>query len=159
MTSSKIKISLTVNGGPVTKEISPNQTLLEFLRNELGLMGTKEGCGEGECGACTVLFNKKPIYSCLLPAVMTDQGEVETIEGLGDEKDLHPLQQSFIDHGAVQCGFCTPGLLLTAKAALDEKPDMSRAEITNAISGNLCRCTGYHSIVDAIEAAGKKNAS
>lgn len=157
MEPSKIKISLTLNGAPVTREVFPNQTLLELLRNDLGLMGTKEGCGEGECGACTVLLNKKPVYSCILPAFMADGREVETVEGMGNENNLHPLQQSFIDHGAVQCGFCTPAMLLTGKAALEEKTPISREEIKTAISGNLCRCTGYNAIIEAIEAVAKEN--
>ena len=152
----RIKIRLTVNGESREAEVFPNVTLLEFIRNELKLTGTKEGCGEGECGACTVLLDKKPVYSCLIPAVQAEGREVETVEGLGEPDRLHPLQESFIEHGAVQCGFCTPAMLLTAKAALEEDPHLTREGISDAISGNLCRCTGYHAILDAIESARKK---
>ncbi len=156
MTPSKVKVRLTINGQMTAREVPPNMTLLEMLRNELGLVGTKEGCGEGECGACTVLLDKKPVYACLMPAVQADGRAVETIEGMGSEGRLHPLQESFIEEDAVQCGFCTPAMLLTAKAALEKNPRLTRDEIKEAISGNLCRCTGYHAIVEAIQAAGKK---
>ncbi len=132
-------------------EVDPGRTLLHVLRNELGLKGAKEGCGRGECGSCTVLLNGKAILSCLtlIPAV---QGcSITTIEGLETEEGLHPLQKAFIDHGAVQCGYCTPGMILSAKALLDETPSPTQDELREALSGNLCRCTGYVKIVQAVQ--------
>jgi carbon-monoxide dehydrogenase small subunit len=151
----KVKISFVINGKKKEMVISPNTTLLELLRDHLGLTGTKNGCEAGECGACTVLLDGRPVYACLVLAPKVDGKEIITIEGIGEEGKLHPVQKAFLTHGAVQCGFCTPGMILAAKALLDENPYPSREEIEDAISGNLCRCTGYLQIVKAIEASGK----
>lgn len=145
-------ISLVVNGKRVESKISSDLRLLDFLRDNLGLKGVKEGCSEGECGACTVIMNKKAVCSCMILAATADGSEITTIEGLEGE-NIHPIQQAFIDAGAVQCGFCTPGMVLSAKALLDEKLDANENEIREAISGNLCRCTGYEKIVEAIKLA------
>ncbi|NWF91302.1 MAG: (2Fe-2S)-binding protein [Syntrophaceae bacterium] len=150
----KKSISFVLNGEPVRAEIEPHLTLLHLLRDELELTGTKEGCGMGECGACTVLLDGRPVNSCILPAMEVDGKNVTTIEGLIDAQgNLHPIQKAFIEHGAIQCGFCTPGMVLSAKALLDENPKPTEEEIRNAIAGNLCRCTGYLQIVQAIKAA------
>ena len=149
----RVKVSFILNGERKEAEVSPEMTLLELLREVLGLTGTKEGCGEGECGACTVLLDGRPVYSCLLLAAQVDGREVETIEGVGTEEEPHPLQRAFVRKGAVQCGFCTPGMIMTAKALLEENPKATRSEIREAIAGNLCRCTGYWQIIEAIEAA------
>ncbi len=151
----EITLKFILNGNPVEVEVPPHWTLLRLLREKLGLTGTKEGCGIGECGACTVLIDGKPMNACLILAPKAEGKKVETIEGLGSTHTLHPLQRSFIAHGAVQCGFCTPGMLMSAKALLDVKPNPTKEEIKEAISGNLCRCTGYQQIVEAIEAVGK----
>lgn len=143
-------IKLTINGKPVEAAVSPNQTLLQFLREDMDLTGTKHGCGLGDCGACTVILDGKAVNSCLVLAVQVDGSEILTIEGLAGDGKLHPIQQAFVDKGAIQCGFCTPGMILSAKALLDEKPNPSELEIRTAISGNLCRCTGYQKIVEAI---------
>lgn len=143
-------IKLTINGKPVEAAVSPNQTLLQFLREDMDLTGTKHGCGLGDCGACTVILDGKAVNSCLALAVQVDGSEILTIEGLAEDGKLHPIQQAFVDKGAIQCGFCTPGMILSAKALLDEKPNPSELEIRTAISGNLCRCTGYQKIVEAI---------
>ncbi len=148
-------IKLILNGKPVEVDVPPHWTLLRVLREKLGLTGTKEGCGIGECGACTVLMDGKPVNACLVLAPKAHERCVETIEGLGTLDSLHPLQQSFIDHGAVQCGFCTPGILMSAKALLEENPRPSMEEVKEGISGHLCRCTGYQQIVEAIEAVNK----
>jgi len=148
-----VRVSFILNGERKEAEVSPEMTLLELLREVLGLTGTKEGCGEGECGACTVLLDGRPVYSCLLLAAQVDGREVETIEGVGTEEEPHPLQRAFVRKGAVQCGFCTPGMIMTAKALLEENPKATRSEIREAIVGNLCRCTGYWQIIEAIEAA------
>jgi len=144
------KIECTVNGKKTSALVSPDRLLVDFLRDDLGLTGTKKGCGVGECGACTVIVDGKTVNSCLLLAVAVDGCSVITVEGLGSGDNLDALQQAFIDHGAVQCGFCTPGMLLSAKVLLDRNPKPTRGEIKRAISGNLCRCTGYTKIVDAI---------
>ncbi len=146
----KKAIQLTINGQPVEASVSPNQTLVQFLRDDMGLTGTKHGCGLGDCGACTVLLDGKAVNSCLVLAVQADGCQILTIEGLAENGKLHPLQQAFVDKGAIQCGFCTPGMILSAKALLDEKPNPTELEIMTAISGNLCRCTGYQKIVEAI---------
>ena len=148
----KIKLKITVNGISRILRIDPNLRLLDLLRDDLRLTGTKEGCGIGECGACTVLLDGKAVNSCLILAGQCEGREVTTIEGVTPKDDLHPLQQSFIDHGAVQCGFCTPGMIVSAAALLDHNPAPTEAEIREAISGNLCRCTGYTQIVEAIQA-------
>jgi carbon-monoxide dehydrogenase small subunit len=146
-------VSLSVNGETHTLALEPNVTLQEVLREHLGLTGTKKSCDTGECGACTVLLDGMAVNSCLVLATAASGKEITTIEGLAREGDLHPLQQSFHDLGAIQCGYCTPGMILSAKALLDRNPDPSEDEIREAISGNLCRCTGYVKIVEAIEAA------
>ena len=149
-------INFILNGKPTQVEVPPHWTLLRLLREKLGLTGTKEGCGIGECGACTVLLDGMPVNACLVLAPKAEGREVQTVEGLGSGKSLHPLQKSFIDHGAVQCGFCTPGILMSSKALLEKIPHPNREEVKEAISGHLCRCTGYHQIMEAIEALGKK---
>ena len=150
----KVPLQLQVNGNLYTLEVEPRRTLLELIREDLELTGTKEGCGLGECGTCTVLLDGKPIKSCITLAVQANGREVTTIEGIENpDGTLHPLQQAFIDHGAIQCGFCTPGMVLSAKALLDENPKPSEMEIKQAIAGNLCRCTGYQKIVEAIRSA------
>ncbi len=150
------KINVTVNGRKVDAAVSPNETLIEFLRTRLGLSGTKEGCGSGDCGACTVILNGKAVNSCLVLAIETHGGSVTTIEGLSTDGQLHPLQQAFIDNGTVQCGFCTPGMIMSAKALLDENPSPSADEIRLGLAGNLCRCTGYVNIMNAVTAAAKE---
>jgi aerobic carbon-monoxide dehydrogenase small subunit len=150
----KQTISFVLNGESIQVEIEPHLTLLQLIREKLGLTGTKEGCGMGECGACTVLVDGSAINSCLFPAMEVEGRTVTTIEGLADTQgDLHPIQKAFIENGGVQCGFCTPGMVLSAKALLDENPSPTEEEIRNSISGNLCRCTGYAQIVQAIKAA------
>ena len=152
-------IELKVNGEPVEAAVDSNRTLLQFLREDLGLTGAKHGCGLGDCGACTVILDGKPVNSCLVLAVQANGREVLTIEGLAENGKLHPIQQAFVDKGAIQCGFCTPGMILSAKSLLDENPHPTELEIRTAISGNLCRCTGYQKIVEAIQTAsesGKK---
>jgi len=148
-----MKIEWLLNGRPITLDVDPGRMLLDVLRNELGLKGTKEGCGRGECGACTVILNGQTVLSCLTPVSKVQGRSVTTIEGLATDEGLHPLQQAFIEAGAVQCGFCTPGMILSAKALLDEHRSLSEQEIREAISGNLCRCTGYDKIVEAIKRA------
>ena len=150
----KVKLHLIVNGLPYEREVEPRRMLLELLREDFELTGTKEGCGLGECGTCTVLLDGRPIKSCIALAVQANGREVTTIEGLErPDGTLHPVQQSFIDHGAIQCGFCTPGMVLSAKALLEENPRPTELEVRRAIAGNLCRCTGYQKIVEAILAA------
>jgi carbon-monoxide dehydrogenase small subunit len=144
-------VNVTINGRAHTLTVSAHRTLLEILRDELGLTGTKCGCEIGECGACTVLLDGQPVNSCLLLAPQIAGREVTTVEGLMPDRRLHALQESFMDHDAVQCGFCTPGMLLSAKALLSQNPHPTEAEIRTAISGNLCRCTGYQQIVTAID--------
>jgi len=149
-------IKVTVNREVYELEVPVHRTLLDFLRQDLELMGTKSGCETGDCGACTVLMNGKPVNSCLVLAVETDGKEVLTVEGLAHGLELHPLQEAFIEQGAVQCGYCTPGMLLSAKALLDEIPRPTEDEIKEALAGNLCRCTGYYNIVNAVMAAAKR---
>jgi len=151
----KTIIQLTINGEPVEVAVEPNRTLVQLLREDLGLTGTKHGCGLGDCGACTVILDGKPVNSCLVLAVQAAGCEVLTIEGLADNGVLHPIQQAFVDHGAIQCGFCTPGMILSAKALLDTNPKPTETDIRTAISGNLCRCTGYQKIVEAVQEAAK----
>jgi aerobic carbon-monoxide dehydrogenase small subunit len=149
----KRMIQLRVNGETHDLRVEPRHTLLKVLREELGLTGTKKGCDVGDCGACTVLMDGKPVNSCLVLAVEVNGQEITTIEGLEKNGKLHPLQEAFLQCGAVQCGFCTPGMILSAKALLDENPNPSEEEIRKAISGNLCRCTGYAKIVEAVKVA------
>jgi aerobic-type carbon monoxide dehydrogenase small subunit (CoxS/CutS family) len=147
------EISLKVNGTSYTLLIKPQRTLLEVLRESLGLTGTKKSCNEGECGACTVLMDGNPVASCLVLALDAQGKEILTIEGLSEGETLHPIQEAFLKHGGIQCGFCTPGMVLSAKALLDENPRPTPIEVRKAVSGNLCRCTGYQQIVDAVMAA------
>jgi aerobic-type carbon monoxide dehydrogenase small subunit (CoxS/CutS family) len=146
-------ITLRINGEERDVAVLPNRTLLEVLREDLLLTGTKEACDDGVCGTCTVLVDGKPMRSCLLLAIQVQGRQIVTIEGLAEGEELHPIQQAFIAHGAIQCGFCTPGMILTAKALLEETPEPSDYEIRRAISGNFCRCTGYNKIVEAIASA------
>lgn len=154
-------INITLNGDPVTVRVEDHWTLLRAIREGMGLTGTKEGCGNGECGACTVILDGRPVNSCMVLAVEAEGREVRTIEGESDGENLSALQQAFIDEGAIQCGFCTPGMVMSARALLMRNPDPSEEEVTEAICGNLCRCTGYKPIVSAILKAArreKKNA-
>lgn len=149
----KHNITLTVNGVREEVEVPSNMTLLTLLRERLGLTGTKDGCSAGECGACTVMMNGEPVNSCMVLAVEADSAEIVTVEGLSHEGQLDPLQKAMIDLGATQCGFCTPGILISARALLDRNPTPTEAEIKTALRGNLCRCTGYIRIVRAVEKA------
>lgn len=149
----KEQVTIEINGESYDLIIEPETTLLEVLRENLGLTGTKQSCDMGTCGACTVLLNNKPVLACLTLALACKGKQITTIEGLRKGGELHPLQSSFIQLGAIQCGMCTPGMILSAKALLDEKPHPTEAEVRTAISGNLCRCTGYAKIVEAILAA------
>lgn len=146
-------LSLTVNGDPIDVAVAPNATLLEVLRDELGLFGVKEGCSEGVCGACTVLMDDRPIRSCITLALEAEGTAITTIEGLAQEGKLHPVQESFVANGAVQCGFCTPGMILSAKALLDRNGRPTDDEIKTALAGNFCRCTGYSKILEAVRMA------
>ncbi|HOC47045.1 MAG: (2Fe-2S)-binding protein [Syntrophorhabdaceae bacterium] len=152
---SKQIISLNVNGDDYELAVRPNRTLLEVLREDLMLTGTKEGCEDGSCGTCTVLLDGAPVRSCMLLAVDVAGRHVVTIEGLASDNELHPVQKAFVEYGAIQCGYCSPGMILTAKALLDTNPNPTEEEIKLAISGNLCRCTGYNKIVSAIKIAGE----
>lgn len=149
----KTLLRMKVNGKPVETHVNPSWTLLKVLREELHLTGTKKGCEQGDCGACTVIMNGRTVNACLVLALQAESKEIETIEGLGTEDKLHPLQKSFVEHGAVQCGFCTPGTLMSASALLKANPNPSVEEIKRGISGNLCRCTGYSKILKAIQIA------
>ncbi len=151
----KVNLELTVNGETLAFLIFPNRTLLEVLREEAGLTGAKEGCGEGGCGACTVLLDGKPVRACLTLAVEAAGSAITTVEGLAAGETLDPLQEAFIAHGGVQCGFCTPGMLMSAKGLLLEDPQPDEIKIRRALSGNICRCTGYAKIVEAVDAAAK----
>jgi carbon-monoxide dehydrogenase small subunit len=143
-------VSLIVNGEEYEVVVTSNRTLLEVLRDDLYFTGTKEGCGEGACGTCTVLLDGKPVRSCLTLAVEVQGKEITTIEGLAPMGKLHPVQRAFVEHGAIQCGFCAPGMILTTKALLEENPSPTEQEVRQAISGNVCRCTGYAKIVEAM---------
>jgi carbon-monoxide dehydrogenase small subunit len=155
MSMKQIEITLKVNGITYTLDVLPQRTLVEVLRETLGLTGTKKSCNEGECGACTVLMDGKPVASCLLLAIDAQGKEILTIEGLSEGEKLHPIQEAFLKNGGIQCGFCTPGMVMSAKAFLDEHPKPTAAEVRKATVGNLCRCTGYQQIVDSIMAASK----
>jgi carbon-monoxide dehydrogenase small subunit len=149
------ELNLVVNGRPYQLSVLPWRTLLEVIREDLGLTGTKEGCGLGECGACTVLMDGKAVNSCLVLATEADGKKITTIEGLANGDKLHPIQKAFVDHGGLQCGFCTPGMIMAAKALLDKNPTPTEEEVKRGIAGNLCRCTGYAKIIESIKAAAK----
>ncbi|RMF97675.1 MAG: (2Fe-2S)-binding protein [Gammaproteobacteria bacterium] len=149
----KVAIELSVNGKRYRREVEPRELLVQFLREELRLTGTHIGCDTTYCGACTVLLNGEPVKSCTVLAVQADGGEVLTVEGLEQDGQLHPLQAAFSEHHGLQCGYCTPGMLMSAYALLERNPKPSRKEIRKGIQGNVCRCTGYHNIFEAIEAA------
>lgn len=150
------RITLTVNGELEQVDISSHWTLLQMLREKLAFTGTKNGCAAGECGACTVLMDGEPVNSCMVLAVECDGSQIITVEGLAHDGVLDPLQETLIEHGGVQCGFCTPGMLISARALLDRNPDPSEDDIREALVGNLCRCTGYLRIVDAVKAAAQR---
>jgi len=147
------EIRFTLNGKPCEIVVKPWQTLLEMLREDLHLTGTKEGCGEGECGSCTVIMGGITVNSCLVPAVEADDQEILTIEGLAEGETLHPIQEAFVSEAGMQCGFCTPGMIMSAKALLDNNPSPSEEDIREGIAGNFCRCTGYTKIIESIHAA------
>jgi carbon-monoxide dehydrogenase small subunit len=151
----RYEATLKVNGVPYPVEVEGQRSLLSVLRSEVGLTGTKEGCDDSECGACMVLLDGHPVNSCSYLALQAQGREITTVEGLSNSGDLHPLQRQFLEQGGVQCGFCTPGMLMSAKALLDRNPDPSEEEIRIALSGNLCRCTGYQGIVRAVQAAAR----
>jgi carbon-monoxide dehydrogenase small subunit len=155
-TGNLVKIKFTLNNEIVETSVQPGETLAETLRQRFKLTGTKIGCNEGECGACTVLINGEPVVSCILPSVKVHKCEVLTIEGIGNSDGLHPIQKAFLDAGAVQCGYCTPGMVLSTKALLDKNPTPPEKEIRDALSGNICRCTGYVQILDAVKLAGDR---
>ena len=151
-----ILLSLTVNGAAQSVATHPMARLLDVLREDLGLTGTKEGCGEGECGACTVLLNGRVVNSCLIPALQAQGAEVVTVEGLADGDRLSPMQSAFLTHNAAQCGFCTPGMLIAAEDLLRRNPTPDREQVRAGLAGNLCRCTGYSKILDAVQAVAKR---
>lgn len=150
-----MKVTINVNGKDYTREIDPLLRLIDFIRDEIKLKGTKEGCGEGECGACTVILNGETVNSCIILAAAVDGAKIITIEGV-DSKGMHPIQEAFLEVGAVQCGYCIPGMVLSAKALLDKNLEINEDEIREGISGNLCRCTGYEKIVEGIKLAQNK---
>jgi carbon-monoxide dehydrogenase small subunit len=151
----KKEITLTVNGQPYELSVKPTTLLVDVLRKQLDFTGTKRGCNEGACGACTVVLNGAAVKSCSVLAVQADGADILTVEGLARGADLHPLQKAFLDHGAFQCGFCTPGMLMSSKALLDETPNPTEQQIKEGIDGNVCRCTGYNSIIRAISAVAR----
>lgn len=152
----KKHIAFVLNGNRMEMEVEPHWTLLHLLREELDLLGTKSGCESGECGACTVIINAKAVNACLFPVMEIEGAQITTIEGLAKPSgELHPLQQAFVDHGGVQCGYCTPGMILSAKALLDENPNPADEEIRHALAGNICRCTGYVQIIESVKQAGR----
>ena len=154
-----MEIKFTINGEERTEQAKPNQRLLDLIRKDLGLVAAKEGCGKGECGACTVIMNGEPVTSCLVLAAQADEAEILTVEGLAEGDNLHPLQEAFIEAGAVQCGFCIPGCIMTAYCLLKENSSPTRQEIRTALAGNICRCTGYQKIIDAVQLAAKNMAA
>jgi len=156
MKKGRYHLRFTLNGEETSLDIEAGISALELIRDVLELKGTKEGCGIGECGACTVVVDGKAVNACLMFAAQLDGRDVLTVEGLGEDDALHPIQQSFIEHHAVQCGFCTPGILMSTRALLEENPNPNRAEIVKAVAGNLCRCTGYQSIIAGIEDAAER---
>ena len=153
----QLPLEITVNGEAYSLAVEPNRTLLELLREDLDLTGAKEGCGEGVCGSCTVLMDGNPVRACLTLALEAAGSHITTVEGLAESEELDPLQQALIDHGAVQCGFCTSGMLMTAKALLLREPHAGQEEIRRALSGHVCRCTGYTKISEAVEAVAKRS--
>ena len=148
-----MEIQITINEKMYNIEIEPNMRLLDLLRDKLGLIGTKEGCGEGECGACTVIMDGESVNSCMVMAFQANGSKILTIEGLEKDGELHPLQRAYMEEGSVQCGFCIPGMIMSTKALLDKNPEPSRDEIREGMSGNLCRCTGYNKAIDAAQKA------
>ncbi|OUN81384.1 hypothetical protein B5G06_10495 [Flavonifractor sp. An52] len=146
----------TINGEAITAEVDPSISLAQFLRDNLYLTGTKIGCGKGECGACTIIMDGKSVTSCIIPVMRAEGAVIQTIEGVAKNGKLHPLQEEFINQGAVQCGFCTPGMIMSAKALLDENPEPKKEELREALGGNICRCTGYVNIERAVEAAAQR---
>ena len=157
MEDQSVLLAMVVNGKSVEVQIAPDELLVDVLRDRLGLTGTKVGCNEGECGACTVIMEGQAVLSCLIPAMRAQGKQITTIEGLSDGDSLHPLQQAFVEHGAVQCGYCIPGFIMSAKALLDRNAHPTRNEIKEAVAGNLCRCTGYVKILEAIESVAKQD--
>ncbi len=149
-------ITLTVNDRAYEVAVAPNRTLTQLLRDDLNLLGTKEGCGVGDCGACTVIMDGNPVNSCLVLAVQADGSDITTIEGVATSDGLHPVQQTFVEMGAIQCGFCTPGMVLSATSLLEKNPHPTEHEVRGALSGNLCRCTGYQKIVEAVQEASRR---
>ena len=146
----------TINGEAIVAEVDPSISLAQFLRDNLYLTGTKIGCGKGECGACTIIMDGKSVTSCIIPVMRAEGTVIQTIEGVAQNGKLHPLQEEFVNQGAVQCGFCTPGMIMSAKALLDENPEPKKEEIREALGGNICRCTGYVNIERAVEAAAQR---
>jgi len=155
--SVETEIRFKLNGREVSLRVPVTMKTLEMLRDKLGMTGTKYACGEGECGACTIMIDGKTVNSCLMYAVDCDDRELVTIEGLNTPEGLHPVQQAFVDHGAVQCGFCTPGMVMQAHYLIENNPDLTRAEAQRGLEGNLCRCTGYTKVLDAVDAVAGKN--
>lgn len=149
-------ITFTVNEREYEVAVAPNRTLTQVLRDDLNLLGTKEGCGVGDCGACTVIMDGKPVNSCLVLAVQADGSTIKTIEGVALGDSLHPVQETFVEMGAIQCGFCTPGMILSATSLLEKTPHPTEQEVRQALSGNLCRCTGYQKIVEAVQEASRR---
>lgn len=151
----KVHVSMHINGMRIDAQVDPAQTLLQFIREEAGLTGTKSGCENGECGACTVLMDGRAVRSCIILAVEANGAEIVTVEGLAGDDKLHPVQQAFIDHSAVQCGFCIPGILVASKALLDRHPSPTQEDVMEALGGHLCRCGGYQAMSDAVKTAAK----
>lgn len=158
MTAARQLTTLNINGDRYEVAMKPSDFLVEVLRDKLGLIGTKRGCDGGKCGCCTVLLDGMSVRSCLVLAVSAQGAEITTIEGLAPEGEMHPIQQAFVEHGAIQCGFCTPGMIMFTKAYLDEEPTPTRAQIQEALAANICRCTGYVKIMDAVEDLAQANA-